>query len=105
MPLNSKFLSNSWESITQTSRILTENQISSDPCIFKRLFSSELGKNGDVLGFWLIIAGDTCWNCCWSKSCFCNGDKLSKNEVNGAPGRAVELVRKDSAFVKCGIKM
>ena len=34
------------------------------------------------------------------RSCFCNGDRLSKNEVNGAPGRAVELVRKDSAFVR-----
>ena len=91
-------------SLTQRHRILTENQISSAPGIFKRLFSSELGKNGDELGFWLIIAGDTCWNCCWSKSCFCNGDKLSKNEVNGAPGRAVELVRKDSAFMNMKLK-
>ena len=40
-----------------------------------------------------------CWNCCCIKSCFCNGDKLSKKEVRGAPGSAV-LVRKVSTTKK-----
>ena len=78
--------------------ILTENQIFSVPWKFKRLFSKEFGGKGDELECWFTMAGDTCWNCCWSKSCFCNGERLSKKEVNGAPGRAVVLVRRDSAL-------
>ena len=58
---------------------------------FRPLFTGMRWFGSDWEKSFVAVDG-ICWNCCCIKSCFCNGDKLSKKDVRGAPGSAV-LVR------------
>ena len=75
--------------------IQTGNHRFDDGWIDGRLFPEGCWRKEDVWESSFVLE-DIRWNCCCSKSCFCKGDRLSKKEVNGAPGRAV-LVRRVSA--------